>query len=368
MPADARYDEPSARWLVGDYTVGEGRAVHWRRWSQGGVLVEEEQVENDAYHGAWRRFRETDGALCIDVRYQRGLKHGPFRDDTIAAGVFADRRAVSEEGTFDRDLATGLWRLRDAAGEVVVERDLGVAADDDTLTRSPALADDAGAPAAAARALADRAHALRAERRIGEAILAMARSAALTGDAGGLRELLAQVTWPRAPSAAGELATSVIERAGDRLAPLVDALVRGGAPAPLFRALAAALKGGYRAALQLVDAALLLAGDSPGSYVTRSLVNVHLGAPAAAARDLEQLPAEWGEQRAQLLDYQRVIFPRYDFWPARVAVETIFEEYPEAPAQSLHAVRDVVQKFATRLSPAARGAAEPPARKRCPHR
>src|SRR3954471_1253974 len=35
VPAEARFDEASDRWLVGDYTVGPGdRAVHWRRWSR----------------------------------------------------------------------------------------------------------------------------------------------------------------------------------------------------------------------------------------------------------------------------------------------------------------------------------------------
>ena len=156
-----------------------------------------------------RRYRESDGVLCLDVRYERGLKHGPFRDDTIPAGVFTDARAVTEEGAFDRDLATGVWRLRDAGGAVIVERDLGVAMHDDALAalagagagRRRRRTGRGGAPAA------ELAQSLRRERRVGEAILAMARSAAVTGDAGPLRELLAQATWPRAPQAAAELAT-----------------------------------------------------------------------------------------------------------------------------------------------------------------
>jgi hypothetical protein len=352
VPADARYDEPSARWVVGDYTVGETRAVHWRRWSREGVLVEEEDVENDARHGILRRYRETDGALCLDVRYERGLLHGPFRDDTIPPGVFTDARAVSEEGAFDRDLATGVWRLRDAGGAVIAERDLGLAMQEEALARSPALAavDAAGGPAAEARRLTELAQSLRRERRVGEAIVAMARSTAVTGDAGPLRELLAQATWPRAPQAAVELATTMIERAVDRLAPLVDALVRGGDASALLRALAAAIKSSYRAALQIVDAALLLDPARTGCYVTRALINVHLGAPALAARDVQRLPADWGEQRTQLEGYVRAIFPAFDFWPARVAVGTIFEEYPDTPAQPLESVRAAVQKYATRLT------------------
>jgi hypothetical protein len=46
----------------------------------------------------------------------------------------------------------------------------------------------------------------------------------------------------------------------------------------------------------------------------------------------------------------RVIFPTFDFWPARIPVETIFEEFPEAPAQPLEAIRAVIGKLATRLA------------------
>jgi hypothetical protein len=79
-------------------------------------------------------------------------------------------------------------------------------------------------------------------------------------------------------------------------------------------------------------------------------VNVHLGAPESAARDVQRLPADWGEQRTQLTGYVRAIFPAFDFWPARDVVGTIFEEYPDTPAQPLESVRVAVQKYATRLA------------------
>ena len=376
VPSVARYDEASSRWLVGDYVVGparraqagpppepivggsepsEGsevnRSVHWRRWSRDGVLVEEESFENEARHGALRRYRETDGTLCLDVQYERGLKHGPFRDDTNPEGVFIVAGAFTEEGTFDRDLATGVWRLRDAGGAVLVERDLGLAAHEDALATSPAFApvDLAGGTVEEARRLVELAQALRRDRRVGEATLALARAAAITGDLTALRELRAEATWPRSSAAAADLAAAVIERAGSQLAPRVDALVRGGDPTALFRAIASSIKGAYRAALQIVDAGLLLDPERVGCYVTRSLVNVHLGARDSAARDVQRLPADWSEQRAQLDGYVRAIFPAFDFWPARVPVGTIFDEFPDAPAQPLASVRAAIEKYATRL-------------------
>ena len=356
VPVDARYDEESARWVIGSYEVGAGRVSHWRRWTREGVLVEEEERAADVRHGVWRRFRDGDGALSFEAHYAQGLLDGSFLDRTIAAAGYRPAAVIEETGQFAHGQAVGVWRLRDRAGRVVAERELGVAVTEEGLLASAAFSDgdrdpgvdldlDPGAPAR----LVALSQALRAERRVGEALVAMARAAALARDPSALRALLDQLAWPRAPAAAHDLAVAVIDAEGDRLRSLVDALVRGGEPAPLLRALAAALRGGYRAALQLVDAAALLAPDSPACRVTRALVNVHLGRPEDARADAEQLPGDWEEQRRNLLDYVRVIFPAFGFWPAGIAIETMFEEFPPAPAQPLPAIRAAVQRYATRL-------------------
>jgi hypothetical protein len=44
-----------------------------------------------------------------------------------------------------------------------------------------------------------------------------------------------------------------------------------------------------------------------------------------------------------------VLFPTFDFWPSRIAIETLFQEFPAAPAQPLGAVRAAAQKYATRI-------------------
>jgi antitoxin component YwqK of YwqJK toxin-antitoxin module len=349
VPADARYDEASARWLVGGFDVSAGARAHWLRWSRAGVLVEEEELLDSARHGVWKQFRESDGARCLEANYRQGRKHGAYYDGTIGSGSYDDGRVVAEEGQFEGDLALGVWRLRDAAGAVIAERDLGVAVDDAALVASPALAAVGGAPDAAARTLIELAGVLRGERRPGEAILAVARAAALTGDPATLRAWLRELTWTRPSAVAEQLAAVAVERAGDRLAPSVEAILRGGAPVILLRALASALKDGYRVALQLVDAALLLTPDHASCLVTRALVNVYLGAPEAAARDAARLPAGWEEQRDHLVIYLRILFPTFDFWPARIPVATMFQDFPEAPAQSLAAIRAAVGKLATRL-------------------
>ncbi|HET6148505.1 MAG TPA: hypothetical protein VFH68_13310 [Polyangia bacterium] len=349
VPREARYDEQGARWVVGSYDVSAGQRVCWKRWAAGGVLVEEEELLDSAHHGVWRRYDQADGRLLYEGHFRNGARHGTQRIASVVAESYQDTRAAVEEGQFEDDRAVGQWRLRDLAGEVIAERDLGVAAGEDVLAGSPALAPAGGSLAEAARELGERSRALRAERRPGEAIVACARAAALTGDAAPLRQLLGAVTWPRAVAAGQELAAAAVARAGDQLAPLVDALVQGGDPVALLRALASSLNSGYPAAKQLVDAALLLAPDHPGCLVTRALVNVHLGAPAAAESDARRLPDAWAEQRTHLLVYLRIIFPTFDFWPARTAVSTLFQEFPEAPAQPLPAIRAAIAKLATRL-------------------
>jgi antitoxin component YwqK of YwqJK toxin-antitoxin module len=352
VPKEARYDEALGRWEVGSDEVQPSRKVRWRRWSAAGALLEEEELEGGLRHGVWRRFRAeaAGGGLQFEGHYQGGLRQGPFRDLAVAADGYQDPRAAAEEGAFDGDQAVGEWRLRDAQGEVIARRDLGLAVREEDLARSPALADGDGARGAeAARGLAELARRLLEERRVGEAIVAMARSAAVGGDAGSLRRLVASVAWPRSAAAAQEIASASIEQAGERLAPVVNAMVRGGELAALLRALGATINGAHQAALEIVDAALLLAPDRSACHVTRALIHMHLGDPGAASADARRLPDDWQEQRGLLADYARVVFPVFDFWPARIAIETLFDEYPEAPAQPLPAIRAVAQKYATRL-------------------
>jgi antitoxin component YwqK of YwqJK toxin-antitoxin module len=350
VPADARYDEAAGQWVVGTYAIAAGAVVHWRRWSRAGALLEEEELEAGVRHGVWRRFSEDapagEDGLLLECHFRRGLKHGRFLDRAIAPDRYDDPRAATEEGTFENDQAVGIWTVRDARGVVVVSRDLGVAPSEESLARSPALAP---APAPAPR-LAELSRALRAERRVGESILALARSAAIAGDAAPLRALLAEATWPRAEAARQDVAAAIVENAGDALVPLVTGLVCGADAPTLLRAVAAGVKGAHHAAREIVDAALLLAPDRAACHVTRALIDVHLGDPDAARADAGRLPADWQEQRSMLLDYVRVTFPTFDFWPARIAVETLFQEFPPAPAQPLDAIREVVQKYATRLA------------------
>jgi hypothetical protein len=348
VPDDARFDESAALWFVGRFNADGEPVGLWRRWSLDGALVEEEEWAGRARHGVWRRYGDR-GALRVEARYADGRRDGPYRDLGLDGAAYRDARAASEEGAFQRDQPVGPWTLRDAAGAVIAARDLGAGVDEDGLASSPALADGGARDAVAAARFADLSRALAGEGRLGEAIAAMARAAAAAGDAAPLRALLDAATWPRATAAARAVAQAAIEAAGGALAPLLAALVHGGDAADLLRALGSSLSGKPRAALDLVDAALLLAPERSAYRVTRAIALVQLGAPERARADLALLPVDQEAQRDLILDYVRVIFARFDFLPARTPIATLFEEHPVAPAQPPEAIRALAATYATRL-------------------
>src|SRR4029079_1738642 len=50
-----------------------------------------------------------------------------------------------------------------------------------------------------------------------------------------------------------------------------------------------------------------------------------------------------------LQSYRRVLFPTFDFWPARARFDSLLTDLPEEPCQPLSKVREAIQKCATRL-------------------
>ncbi len=349
LPDDARYDDTIELWVSGRFNDEMKPTGLWRRWSVEGTLLEYEELDNGQRHGLCRRF-QPNGDLHEEAHYAAGVRNGAYRNLLVAPGTYADERIVSEEGSFERNQAVGPWIFRDADGASLRELDLGVAVWEEKLTRSPALAPcPVGRTPQSANHFSQLCHGLQGERRIGEALLASARSAVAGGRVDPLREVLREAAVALSPDASARLAEEAITQAEGALAPVVNALVRGGDPPALLRALAASLRGADRIALDLLDAALLLGPERAECWITRALVNVHLGDPEAARADAHRLPEEWSEQTKFLLSYARVIFPSFDFWPAETELETLFQEVPEAPEQPLTAVQAQVQKYATRL-------------------
>jgi hypothetical protein len=343
VPPDALFEEEQERWVVAGHTATGEAAGLWRRWSLDGVLREHDEFEAGKPHGTWRRYDER-GALAEESTWRAGVRHGPYRRVGVPAGLYRDERIAEERGELADGLVTGVWTLLDGAGEVLRRFELGAAASEEALRASPVLG-----PPRAASAWEAETEALEAGGRLTEALLAAARAAAAAGSADPLRLLLARATPALTAQGAGDFATFVVSHAEGKLCGVANALGRGAEPAALLRSIASTLTGADRAALDFIDAALLLAPDRHECHITRALVNVHLGRPAAARADAAALPAGWEEQRAFLERYVRIVFPEFGFWPARATIETSFPDVPPGPDQPLEVVRAHVQKYATRI-------------------
>lgn len=349
VPPEARFEEEGDVWTITGYTnEGQPHGV-WRRWSRAGVLLAHEEFAAGQRHGQTRYF-QPDGSLWEEAQYAAGVRSGPYRFMTVPAGRYPDERIVEERGSFDRNQAVGIWTLHDKEGAPLRRYDLGIAPPADALAASPAFdeqppAGSAG-PAAAWAALSE---SLESEGRLGESVLAMARAAVAARDADGLTLLLARRCFAVTPGAGEEMALDIAKTADGNRGLLLNAFGRGADPVGILRTLASALGRSDSVALDIADAAVLLAPARADCRVTRALIRVHMGDLGGATADAAHLPDDWSEQRDFILNYSRVLFPRFDFWPASHPVETLFPEVPDGIDQPLLAVRGCIQKLATRL-------------------
>ena len=98
-----------------------------------------------------------------------------------------------------------------------------------------------------------------------------------------------------------------------------------------------------------MTAAVLLAPDWTQALTTRALLYASLGDVTSARADVDRLGADSPEQQAFLDLYLRVSFPRFDFWPLRETLPPLDGEGLPRPERTLSEVRDVIQRYATRL-------------------
>ena len=292
-----------------------------------------------------RRFRDPDRTADADA--------------TGEPSPYLDARIVEERGAYAADQPCGRWTFHDRSGAIVrtVEHGPG------PMTTTPADAHDTSGVFAdetrAAPAWAALAQELAAGAQIGLGACAAARGAARAGDPGGLVAFLAQHTVALAPAHAQELSQKVVEQASDAArspsadvqGPLLSALVAGADPAELIRCLSGLHRPAPRAALDLAEAALLLAPDRPTGFLTRALALIELGDDRGALVDADRLQEISAESADFLRDYARALYPTWAFWPAQEQWGPIegIDGVPEQPAQPLDAIVRVLQIYATRL-------------------
>lgn len=292
--------------------------------------------------GRWRIWTR-DGVLREDSTWAKGQRHGAATLHVVGPSPFADARIVSQQGTFDGGQPAGVWKLLDASGAVVRTVDFGDPRALDAAPRLEAFA-DVGRSSDEWLALARARFEAGA---VAEGLCLSARAAAAARSPRPLLDALGARARPMTPEAADALA----EEADGEVPALATALVRGAEPSAVLRKLAVALDQAQtsRAALDYVNAALLLAPEKLEYLFTRALVLMSLGLDGQAQRDASDLASAQPEQAEFLLDYLRFLFPRFDFWPAKETPQTYYSGLPDAPVRSLDEVRAVAQKLASRL-------------------
>jgi hypothetical protein len=357
VPLSADYNELSGFFQDGVPLHSAQPTGKRRSWDLQGVLRFEEELVAGQHHGRTRVY-DAAGRLLSDAHFAHEVLDGPHAEWPAAGPEphFGLPRVAGTEGQCRAGQAVGRWRYLDADGREVARRELGSATAAAALTREqcPALADGARTPEAW-RALGQQLH---ADGRFLEAVIAMARAAAAAASPAPLAEALAAWTVALAPGPAADQARALVKSASGDLALLLDGIRRGADPAFLLWTAGRGLSSADRAALDLVNAAILLRDaapdDSPADpvelLVTRALMLGALGEPEAALRDADAVAPLSADQAEFLRLFVRVYFPRFDFWPAEEALTASPADPELAPAQSLDEINRMIGRLATRLT------------------
>jgi hypothetical protein len=346
---EAAYDEQTTGWIARS-------AQSERIWNGAGVLCEENDFAAGR-RGATRSF-DAAGALAeAQALDGEGRRHGDYFRSIPAEAPphYADVRIRSERGGFAHGRAVGLWTFLSEDGEVLRSADRGTAFASEAVTTSPAFRPEAEGEArgdaAAWWALANQ---LRVDHRLREALVAAARAAHRSGDAGARLAFQAfrdEIVVPLEPKVAMRLGDQLVQSAEASVADILDGLIGGADAALALRALAAALPGVGPVALELVEVALWLAPERRLTHVTRALLRFQRADVAGMLADAAVLADETPEIAAQLRDYARVVFRPFDFAPAGVTLvpEPALAELPGEIAQSRDSLRWLVGVYVTRL-------------------
>ncbi|MBL8949679.1 MAG: thiol reductase thioredoxin [Myxococcaceae bacterium] len=289
-------------------------------------------------HGSWRAWTK-EGEPAMHAEYEHGARHGRYIG-RVDEGAY-------ERGYFDSDHAVDEWALLGDGGKVLWAGSFGARLDTAALQGSNVFEDR--------RQGADAWEALAKEHaeagRPGEGALAMARAAASSRSVEKLDAYLREHTLPRPPDEAEAFGKQAAPTQGFDLGVAVNALLRGASPAMVLRGIAVWLDQEQysRAALDFINAAMLLAPDHLDLLFTRALVLMSLGLDEQARHDANALAAVEGDQAEFLLHYLDALFPTFDFWPAKDKPTTTYDGLPEGPDRTVAEVKEVAQKLATRI-------------------
>jgi hypothetical protein len=344
LAEDADYDEHNRLWLVREmladgtqldrhFTV-EGRPFQESEYGGGNKTCE--RAFDD--RGRLREERHLDA---------EGRFHGSstrwFPDAT--ENPYSDARVRLERGQFWHGQPVGTFTWFDEEGVAIARRELGAGLTPDELEASSALAVHANGSAAEFWALSEE---LAELGRVREALCAAARAAVRDDDRARLEALLDGSTLRHRP-ALSEQRGQLLLQAQD-VTPLValDELLLGAQPAAAYRTLAAVLGNARRVALELVEAARLLAPEQRSIHVTRALLRLEMGNPDGVLEDASWIEPDSRPVAEHLRTSVRVFFPTFEFrcdLPDPMPPEASEVE----PGQPVETVRHQIGVYATRL-------------------
>lgn len=349
VPAGAQWIEQDQEWELGPVDADGKKHGDYRYWRPDGTLCNECNFVHGTVHGPFKRFHEN-GEVS---------QEGAFEDGVIVGTIHARRSTAAT--TEHMNAPDHVWRMEIdyEDGEVSAMRCYDR---DGTLLDQEEDEDEDGDDGEGEGEVADAgedwpevfANERRPAARWGELVATYLEE----GEAG--LALCAAARAAAESGSAAELTALAARRKGKGKLPddagpqeIVAALAEGADAAVALRALAVALESTSparsRPARDLIEAAILLAPKRREYLFNRGLIRMSIGDHAGALADVEALAGHSKEESAFLSLYLRVLFPRFDFWPARVKPETYYDGLPEAPVQGLEAVRATAQKYATRI-------------------
>lgn len=316
------------------------RAEYNERSEQWELTQVDAERNKDGLCKAW----STEGTLLWEGAFERGVRHGRWMEE--AAEEFADGNVVTLHGSFDQGRPVGVWSGRDSGGKSIFSRDLGIATPVEEVEAS-LVAKNIAQTGAAWRALAKT---YQTAKKYDLAILALVRASASDRDFKALEDAFKRMTLPRNTDSA--MQTSEGDMEGDvDLQDLAISLLKGGHPGAVLMRCAVVTDESARprAALDFINAAVMLYPAQRELLFTRAIILASLGLEAHARVDAETLVTHGFDTGTYMLRSLTAHFPQFGFWPEREKPESTYDGLPEAPVQSLQAIEKVIRVYATRL-------------------
>lgn len=280
---------------------GHGLRQGWFRFfNPAGELIATAFYRDDLLHG--QVITLQSGKRIAELSYRDGLADGPYRR-CVVEGTYRTASAIWEEGCFASGLSCGIFRLRDAGGDVVVERDFGRPPIEDegigACLRNLATPGGTTAGACGGDDIATwfrYARALLQEQRVAEALAALARGIGVGGNPEVFRQVLSKVSAPTSEEEAERRASAIRASGSPRV--LLASLLRGAAPSAVLRRLAIIARGD--ASASFLQAAVALHEWPLSPIVARALREVRSGSPESVLSDARTLSLTHPEE-ARLL-------------------------------------------------------------------